>query len=369
MPAAVRSERGRPCVPGIKNAVTSDPRATRPVTLEHVARVAGVSRATVSRVINGRATVDPTLRKLVEQAVAATNYVPNQAARSLVTRRTGSIALVVSEAEHRTVADPFVGRMFTDPFFGRVVTGVMRVLRPQGVQMGLMLTDDAASRGQLLNYLRQGHVDGVILISSHTADPLPELLAEARLPAVLSARPAHPVPLTYVDVDQKAGAQLAVHHLVGLGRSRIATIAGPMDMPASQDRLAGFREAMAEHGRPELLCAEGDFTRESGAAGMRRLLAEHPDLDGVFVASDLMALGALPALSRTGRRIPNDVAVVGFDDSSAALACDPELTTVRQPVEDMAAEMARLLLQQIEEPDQPVPSVVFHPALVVRQSA
>jgi DNA-binding LacI/PurR family transcriptional regulator len=348
--------------------VTTDPPA-RPVTLEHVARVAGVSRATVSRVINGRSSVDPALRKLVEEAVAATDYVPNQAARSLVTRRTNSIALVVSEAEHRSVADPFVGRMFSDPFFGRVVSGVIQVLRPQGVQMVLMLTDNASSRGQLLNYLRQGHVDGVILISSHSADPLPALLAEARLPAVLSARPGRPLPVTYVDADQKAGAQLAADRLTALGRRRVATISGPLDMPASQDRLAGFKAAMASHGLDDIPTIEGDFTRESGASAMQRLLAEHPDLDGVFVASDLMALGALPVLSRNGRRIPDDVAVVGFDDSSAALACDPELTTVRQPVEDMAAQMARLLLKQIEEPDRPIPSVVFHPTLVVRQSA
>jgi DNA-binding LacI/PurR family transcriptional regulator len=354
-----------------KDKVSSQQRATspRPVTLEHVAQVAGVSRATVSRVINGRTTVDPALRKTVERAIAATKYVPNRAARSLVTRRTGSIALVVSEAEQRTaVANPFVGRMFTDPYFGRVVSGILRVLRPPGVQMVLMLADDGPSRDQLLGYVRQGHVDGVVLISSHAGDPLPELLVEARLPTVLSTRPVRPLPIAYVDVDQQAGARLAADHLVGLGRQRIATIAGPQDMPASQDRLAGFRAAMAAHGRDELISAEGDFTQESGAAAMKRLLADHPDLDGVFVASDLMALGALPVLYRQGRRIPEDVAVVGFDDSSAALACDPQLTTVRQPVEEMAAEMARLLLRQIEDPERPVPAVIFHPSLVVRQS-
>ena len=328
-----------------------------------------MSRATVSRVINGATTVDPALRRVVEQAIAATHYVPNRAARSLVTRRTDSIALVVSEQERREVTGPFVGRMFTDPYFGRVVTGILEVLRPRGMQMMLMLTDDDASRSQLMDYLRHGHADGVILISSHADDPLPALLAGTPLPSVLAGRPVSRTPITYVDCDQQSGAMLAADHLAGLGRRRIGTICGPQDMPAGKDRLAGFRAAMATHGRPEVAVAEGDFTQASGAAQMTRLLAQCPNLDGVFIASDLMALGALSVLHRRGRRVPEDVAVVGFDDSSPALTCDPPLTTVRQPVEEMAAEMARLVLTQVAEPERSVPSVIFQPALITRQSA
>lgn len=338
------------------------------VTLEDVARVAGVSRATVSRVVNGVATVDPALRKVVEQAVAATSYVPNRAARSLVTRSTDSIALVVSEAEHGRVATPFVGRIFTDPFFGRVVSGVMEEIRPQGVQMVLMLVDDQESRTKLLSYLKQGHVDGVVLISTHAEDPLPRQLAEARVPAVLSARPVQSIPISYVEVDQRAGAALALDHLVATGRRRIATISGPLDTPAGRERLAGFREALAGRGMTELAAVEGDFTQAGAAAAMKRLLAEHPEVDGVFVASDLMALGALPVLARAGRQVPGEVALVGFDDSSAALACDPQLTTIRQPVEEMAAHMARLLLQQIADPARTLQSALFQPTLVVRDS-
>ncbi|KAB8168652.1 substrate-binding domain-containing protein [Streptomyces sp. 3MP-14] len=349
--------------------MTTDPAPrSRPVTLEHVARAAGVSRATVSRVINGEATVDPRLRKLVEEAIARTSYVPNRAARSLVTRRTDSVALVVSEQERRDVTGPFVGRIFTDPYFGRVLTGLLEVLRPRGIQVMLTLADDEASRAQLLGYLQQGHVDGVVLISSHAQDPLPGLLSRTALPAVLAARPAAPTPLTYVDVDQRAGALLAAERLLAEGRRRIATIAGPQDMPLAQERLSGFRAALAERGHADVPWTEGDFTQASGGAAMKWLLAEHPDVDGVFVANDLMALGAVTTLHRAGRRVPEDVAVVGFDDSVSALACDPPLTTVRQPVEEMAAEMARLLLRQIESRERPLPSVVFHPSLVVRQS-
>ncbi|GAB3112793.1 LacI family DNA-binding transcriptional regulator [Streptomyces calidiresistens] len=341
----------------------------RSVTLEHVARAAGVSRATVSRVINDEPTVDPGLRARVERAIAETGYVPNRAARSLVTRRTDSIALVVSEREDRDVTGPFVGRMFTDPYFGRVVTGLLGVLRPRGIQLSLMLADDTASREQLAGYLRRGHVDGVVLISSHPADPLPARLAGSGLPVVLAGRPAVPVPLTYVDLDQFTGARLAADRLLAEGRRRVVTVSGPSDMPAGQERLAGFRAAMAAAGVVDVPCAEGDFTRESGERCMRLLLAGHPDLDGVFAASDLMASGALAALHRLGRRVPADVAVIGFDDNSVAAACEPPLTTVRQPVEEMAAEMARLLLRRIAEPGEGTPpSVVFHPTLVVRES-
>jgi DNA-binding LacI/PurR family transcriptional regulator len=349
---------------------TDEPRPSRPATLEDVALVAGVSRATVSRVINGARTVDPAMREAVERAVATTRYVPNRAARSLVTRRTDSIALVVSEREERAVSGPFIGRIFTDPHFGRVISGLLAQLRPAGVHMVLMLADDEPSREQLVGYLRQGHVDGVVLISSHADDPLPALLSGSRLPAVLASRPMRPeTPIAYVDVDQPAGARLAVEHLVRLGRRRLATVCGPLDMPAGQERLAGFRAALAEHGLSEAACVEGDFTQAGGAAAMRELLTTRPDLDGVFIASDLMALGALQVLHRLDRRIPGDVAVVGFDDSAAALSCDPRLTTVRQPVEEMAGEMARLLLRQINAPAGPVQSVTFQPSLVVRESA
>jgi DNA-binding LacI/PurR family transcriptional regulator len=340
----------------------------RAATLEDVARVAGVSRATVSRVINGSPTVDTALRRKVEEAIEATRYAPNHAARALVTRRTNSIALVVSERERRAVAAPFVGRMFTDPHFGRVVGGLMEVLRPAGIQTVLMLADDESSRGQVVSYLRQGHVDGVVLMSSHPTDPLPGLVAGTGLPAVLAGRPGQASALPYVEVDHRTGVQLAAELLVSQGRTRIGTVAGPQDMPAAQERLEGFRGALAAHGRPEPPWTEGDFTRAGGAAAMRRLLSDHPDLDGVFVASDLMALGAVPVLLREGRRVPQDVAVIGFDDSEAAEACEPALTTVRQPVEEMAAEMARLLLRQIEKPGVLPPSLVFRPSLVVRQS-
>ena len=339
---------------------------SRPVTLDEVARVAGVSRATVSRVVNGVASVDESMRRTVERAISTTGYFPNRAARSLVTRRAGSIALLMPEQS----------RMLGDPFFVRVVTGVMSVLRPSGVHLVLMMADAVSDEGsgtgtpdQILNDLRQGRLDGVILIHTMHADPLPNRLIEEHLPVVLSGRPEHPMSISYVTVDQIAGGAMVAEHLLARGCQRIATISGPLDTPAGQDRLNGFRDAMAAHGRNNVVTVEGEFTWESGAAAMEQLLTELPDIDGVFIASDLMANGALSVLRRHGRSVPDDVAIVGFDDSSAALSCDPPLTTIRQPVEDMAAEMARLLLRQVDRVDAPHASVVFEPTLVIRESA
>ncbi len=268
--------------------------------------------------------------------------------------------------------------MFSDPFFGRVTSGVIGYLRPRSMHPVLMFAETTAARDQVVSYLRQGSADGALVVSTHADDPLPPMLAAAALPAVLFARPARPVPISYVDLAHQDGARLAAGHLLARGCRRVATITGPLDVPAGLDRLTGFRDAMARHGHGHVPVVEGGFTRDSGEEAMTRLLAECPDVDGVFAANDLMAQGACRVLRAHGRRIPEDVAVVGFDDSSAAAACDPPLTTVRQPVEDMAAEMARLLQQRIEgqgradgagDEDDEVTSVIFEPELVVRASA
>lgn len=385
--------------------MTEDSRAVGAPTLEDVAKAAGVSRATVSRVINGVRNVDPVIQAAVRDAVAVTGYTPNRAARSLVTRKADSIALVVSGAgdDPPPVAatagsgtsaasatgggddggyEPgqegggfdggvgsFMTEVFADPFFGRVVTGVVNFLRPRGIHPVLMFAETSRARDEAVSYLRQGSADGALVVSTHAEDPLPALITEAGLPAVLYARPARPVRISYVDLAHQDGARLAAEHLLARGCRRIVTIAGPLDVPAGQDRLAGFRDTMARQGHPYIPVAEGQFTEESGAAAMERLLVEHPDLDGVFAANDLMAVGACRVLRERGRGVPEDVAVIGFDDSRAAAACRPPLTTVRQPVEDMAAEMARLLLDRLARPERPVTSVIFEPTLILRSSA
>ncbi|GAA0554375.1 LacI family DNA-binding transcriptional regulator [Paractinoplanes ferrugineus] len=337
-------------------------------TLEDVARVAGVSRATVSRVVNGIRNVDPQLHEVVWDAVGKTGYVPNRMARSLVTRRTGTVALVVSDSESHD-DDPFMSRFFADPYFGRVVGGLMSVLRQSGVQLALQIVGSDDGRKRLVGDLRNGQADGVIVLSLPAVDALPGMLTEGGVPAVMIGRPAEPVPINYVDLANESGATLAAEHLLGRGCQRVAMISGPADVPASHDRISGFRRAMAKHGHGWVPIVAGNFTQESGEDAMRTLLSQTSDLDGVFVANDVMAAGALLALRDAGRRVPEDVAVVGFDDSSAAVTAQPALTTVRHPLEDMAAEAARLLLARIEDAEMRVSSVIYEPTLVLRKSA
>jgi len=325
----------------------------RTPTLEDVARVAGVSRATVSRVVNGIRNVDEEIQEVVRRAIEKTGYAPNRAARSLVTRRTGAVALVVSGAG---------GDVFGDAFFGRVVGGVVDFLRGHRMHPLLMLADTDGARDDVLAHLRQGGADGALLVTTHPSDRLPAMLAVAGLPAVVFARTTQP--LSYVDVEHAAGAELAARHLLGRGCRSLATISGPLDVPASQERLAGFRAVAGE-----VPNVAGNFTVASGEEAMAEVLAAHPSVDGVFAGNDLMAQGALAVLHAAGRRVPSDVAVVGFDDSSAALACRPKLTTVRQPVEEMGAAMAELLLSHIEDPATAPTVRIFEPTLVVRDSA
>ena len=330
-------------------------------TLEAVAKVAGVSRATVSRVVNGSPKVSDDVRRAVEAAVAELGYVPNRAARSLVTRRSDSIGVVIAEPS---------GRLFTDPFFPRVLRGISAHLASRQLQL-VLLMPAAGETNATADYLAAGHVDGALLVSLHDDDPLPGRIADAGIPMVVSPRPRRALDASYVDVDNTGGAHSAVAHLAGHGRRVIATVAGPQDMAPGVDRLTGYREALREahlEADPSLE-AVADFTQEGGAAAMERLLAARPDIDAVFAASDLMAAGALAVLAAAGRRVPEDVAVAGFDDSPVAGTTRPALTSVRQPIEEMGEEMARLLVTAIEGQDRAPRRVILATQLIRRASS
>ncbi|MFC6579556.1 LacI family DNA-binding transcriptional regulator [Planomonospora parontospora] len=327
-------------------------------TLEAVAARAGVSKSSVSRVVNGQDTVTPEIRELVLRAVQELGYVPNPAARSLVTQRTDAIAMIVS--------DPPAGLVSDDPMFSAVVRAASRELEAAGKQVVLMIAGSAESHRRVQRFVSAGHVDGVMLVSMHGADPLPAALARLGLPMVSQGRLGTPVDVPFADNDNLGGATQAIRHLLDRGRRRIATISGPLDMPASQDRLTAYRDTLRGTGRRSIV-AIGDFTRASGAAAMRQLLQDDPALDAVFAANDLMAVGALRALREAGRRVPDDVAVVGYDDIEAALYTDPPLTTVRSPMGEQAAASARLLLRLLE--GGPADPVILPAELVVRESA
>ena len=339
----------------------TSPRGPLP-TLDEVAELAGVSRATVSRVINDSPRVSPEARQAVLTAVAELRYVPNRMARSLVTRRTDTIALVLSEPD---------SRLFSDPFFATIVRGLSASLAQTDINLVLLTARDEREQEKVGRFVRQGHVDGVILMSLHSSDLLPDLFIEAGVPLVLCGRPIDDRPVAYVDADNAGGARVATEHLLGLGRTRVGTITGRFDMVAGLDRLAGWRAALAGAGReaPDELVVEGDFTEAGGARAMAELLARVPDLDAVFVASDPMAVGALRVLRAAGRRVPEDVAVVGFDDAVVAQSCDPPLTTVAQPLADMTAVMTELLLAQVDQVAEAVEVRICPTRLVRRASA
>lgn len=330
-------------------------------TLEQVAGLAGVSRATVSRVVNQSPKVSDEVRRTVEQAIAELGYVPNPAARSLVTRRSDSVGVVITEP---------TGRLFNDPFFPRLLRGISGELSSRGLQLVLLMPSSQRETDQVQRYLGAGHVDGVLLVSLHGNDPLPAWLAGRGIPVVVGGRPPRGAEVSHVDVDNRQGARHAVEHLVAIGRCHIGTITGPKDMAVGVDRLAGYREAIAEAGleiEPDLIIP-GDFSQEAGVAAMRTLLARRPQIDGVFAASDLMAAGALLALREAGRRVPDDVAVVGFDDSAIAELSDPPLTSIRQPIEEMGAEMTRLLLESVVRSTAPARRVILSTQLIERAS-
>jgi DNA-binding LacI/PurR family transcriptional regulator len=324
-----------------------------------VALRAGVSRATVSRVVNGAPTVHPHIRDTVLRAVRELGYVPNLAARSLVTQRTDSYALVVPEQASRVFSD--------DQFFPGVIRGVSQELEVADKQLVLMLASSATSHDRIERYAMGGHVDGVMFASLHGADPMPAALARLGIPVVANGRPLGRQTVPYVDVDHAGGVALAVRRLLELGRTRIATIAGPQDMIAGIERLAGYRSALRDSGRRSIV-AVGDFTRDSGSLAMRQLLEDDPQLDAVFVASDLMADGALRTLRHAGRRVPGDVAVIGFDDVEMARYTEPPLTTVRQPISDIGRELVRQLLR-LAAGEEPQPTVILPTQLILRESA
>jgi DNA-binding LacI/PurR family transcriptional regulator len=339
--------------------------AARP-TLEAVAARAGVSRATASRVVNGGAGVRAALAEKVHKAVEELGYVPNHAARTLVTRRNGAVAVIIAEPEFR---------IFSDPFFEQQLRGISRELSAHDSQLVLLWVEGPGDYERIARYLGGGHVDGALAFSLHNDDELPAIIHRVKVPSVFGGRPGWPgtpsgsgVP--YVDCDNRGGAREAVRLLVSLGRRNIAHIAGPPDQTSATDRFDGYRDALLATGSE--LIGQGDFTEESGARAMAGLLDRCPDLDAVFAANDLMASGALKTLRERGLRVPQDVAVVGFDDMSSVVeGIDPPLTTVRQDVEEMGRLMVRLLLRMLAEGGSgaAVPESVITPTVLVRRAS
>ena len=342
---------------------TPVPNGSRPVvpTLEEVAERAGVSRSTASRAINGGLRVSAEAQASVDAAVDDLGYIPNRAARALVTRRTSSVVLVIPEPDERVLSDPF---------FASTIHGLNAALRDTELQLVLAMSPPEEIATRTLRYLRGGHVDGVVVVSHHRNDVLAEALHRSGLPTVFVGRPfgggQH---VHYVDVDNTGGGRMATEHLLSIGRRRIGTIAGPQDMSAGLDRLAGWSSALLEAGLAADAVAYGDFTTAGGARATAELLAKHPDIDALFAASDLMAVGALEVLAGAGRLVPGDVAVVGYDNLGAATVSSPTLTTIVNPVVAMARTSGEILIDLLAGKQVDQAPVIFAPELVIRLSA
>jgi len=327
------------------------------VTIEEVAAAAGVSRSTVSRVVNGSTAVSPGALEAVTRAIAELNYVPNRAARSLASRQTHAVALIVPED---------TTRFFGDPFFAAIVSGINARLSRSDYVLNLFIASDDPG-DKTTSYVRSGAVDGAIVVSHHTSDTFIDRIASV-VPVVYGGRPVRERERDYyVDVDNVRGAYDATVYLIESGRKRIATITGPHDMPAGIDRLQGYREALAARGLEEIAVEDGNFTADGAADAMRRMLQSGAKPDGIFVASDLMARGALAVLTAAGLRVPDDVALIGFDDSPVATSVTPQLTTVRQPSFAQGEHMATVLLDLLAG-RHPRHVTILETELVVRES-
>jgi LacI family transcriptional regulator, galactose operon repressor len=330
------------------------------LTLEKVAEIAGVSRSTVSRVINGQPGVREDVRRRVLQVVDETGYRPNLAARALASSHSAIISLVVPHA---------LSRLFSDPYFPRLTQGITLGCNSNDLSLTLFLFHTEDEEAKLSRRITNTSLfDGVIMASSQFDDPLVPHLVNNEVPFVIVGRQDRYPQVSYVDVDNVNGGYAATSHLLRLGYRRIAHITGPQNMVAGVDRLNGYRNALAELGRAptEELVAEGDFTEAGGYMAMKRLLPVRPE--AVFAASDQMALGAWRAIREAGLKVPHDIALVGFDDLLPAAAGRPQLTTIRQPVRRVGREAVNVLIDIIENGAAPQRRVVFDTELVIRES-
>lgn len=329
------------------------------MNLEQIAKLSGVSRSTVSRVINNSPQVSQATREKVLQVVRRVNYEPNAAARMLAAGRTNVIGLVIPTG---------VSTLFADPFFSILIQGVLSACNLRGYSVMLWLAEPEQERQQIRTMLHCGLLEGVIMASMLTNDTLIQTLAEGHLPYVLVGRDPTSSNISYVDADNISGAREAVRHLLRLGRRRIVTITGPQSMMSGIDRLAGYTAALRERGLmpDQTLIAESDFSEAGGYLAMRQLLPRQPD--AVFAASDMLALGAMRAIREAGLCVPEDIAVVGFDDLPQSARNDPPLTTVRQPIQRTGAMAVEMLIELIEYPNGVPHRVVLPTELVVRTS-
>jgi DNA-binding LacI/PurR family transcriptional regulator len=328
-------------------------------TLERVAELAGVSRSTVSRVLNDDPHVRTSTREKILEVVEREGYVRNRAARVLASGRTGMIGIVISVD---------LAEVFSDPFFAALLRQLYSASRRRDLVVSVWLLEDRDDRKTVDLITRGSTLDGAIVAAGRIDDPVVAALNTTNKPFVLLGRPAEGQRLSYVDIDNRTAERNATAHLLRLGRRRIAHLAGPDFAVAAIDRKAGYLDALARAGiEPDSdLIHHGDFSAADAVSGTRRVMEHHPD--AIVAANDVMATAAMGELAAMGVRVPEDVAVIGFDDLRASNRTTPPLTTVRQSISVLASEAVRTLTDLIEDPDLPPQQVVIPTELIVRAS-
>lgn len=330
--------------------------AKTPVTIQDVAQLAKVSTATVSRVFSGAAQVREELSERVRRAAQSLNYRPNPAARSLRTRTTRVVGVVVPDIEN--------------PFFTSVIGGIEEVLR--GAEFSLLLAisgEDPERERRNVEALRGDAIAGLIFSPSGGDLFRYYALAAAGVPLVAVSRAVPGLDADTVTVTNREGARQAVEHLLSLGHRRIAMVSGPPSISTAAERLRGYQQALSRYGgvSPELV-EYADFRQEGGYAAMKKLLALPKPPTAVFTASNLTTLGALQAIHEAGLKIPAGIAVVGFDGMPWAVSLQPPLTVVAQPAFEVGATAGRLLIERLKEPGRPARHVELKTRLIVRAS-
>ena len=308
------------------------------LTYTQIAREAGVSEATVSRVLNGDERVNPERAQRVRETVAKLGYKKNPAASALATGKTGLVAIVIDDDLS----------VFADPFWALVTSGITRVIAQNNMQTLLLVGSSGTPRGTVSSYLHGGGVDGAIFFQVHDEKVIHELHRDG-LPIVMAGTPDRHLEFLHADTDNVGGAKQATQHLIDRGHKHIATITGDVKASAGAQRLAGFMQVHENSGRevqPSLI-AHGNYTHDSGVAAMHQLLDSNQKVDAVFAANDLMALGAMSVIKDRGLRIPEDISIVGFDDTLVSQTSRPALTTIRQDITGLGEATAELMIAQL----------------------
>jgi DNA-binding LacI/PurR family transcriptional regulator len=311
------------------------------VTIDLIARTAGVSRATVSRVMNNSAKVSPKLEKAVKKAIEKYNFTPNATARRLAGGQSGLIALLMEESDEE---------FFQNPFWGEVVQGFSSVITSAGMQPLLLIRPKSGTEESLFATLRAGQMDAIAIFSWHRPVKSFEKLLGSKMIVVLGGDLGGSKNFPYVDVDNVKGGYLAAKHLIDLGCKRIVTITGDLKLQSGRDRLDGYEQALRESGLKvdDDLVFHGDYTQAKAEKIMKQLIASKTKFDGIFAANDLSAVGAINELARNGISVPKQVKIVGFDDSPIARHNEPSITTIRQPIRELGAEVAASILSILE---------------------